>query len=41
MASYRPYLRPRWAILIALLVCLGCCAVEPCDGHSCDSEVVS
>lgn len=40
MASRRPYLRPLYAVVIILLVCLVSCAVEPCDGHSCDAEVV-
>ncbi len=25
--------------IIFFLLCLAACAIEPCDGHSCDEEV--
>ena len=33
----RPSLWPQ--AIIFFLLCLAACAIEPCDGHSCDEEV--
>jgi hypothetical protein len=33
----RPSLWPQ--AIVFFLLCLVACAVEPCDGHSCDQEV--
>ena len=35
----RPSLWPQ--AIIFFMLCLAACAIEPCDGHSCDREVTT